>query len=228
MYTLATKGTVPCQIFLRSPRQNCSIKIADIELAKLIQFISETSLRVYVHSPYVLNLCNKDVNLTNLRSELEIAHIIGVKGVVIHVGKQCDYGNIDAVHEFMYNNIVSLYSSINEETPLLLETPSGQGSETLTNVNSFIDFYKRLDNKKVKICVDTCHVFASGYDPIEYMNTLIGSLGREAIILIHLNDSKCEKGSKKDRHELVGQGCIGVTVMADFIDKFKDIDMVTE
>jgi deoxyribonuclease-4 len=88
----------------------------------------------------------------------------------------------------------------------LLETPAGAGTELLTKIEDFINFVKKINHPNFGICMDTCHVFASGYDPYNYLCKLIEN---DLIpILIHFNDSKMELASRKDRHEFIGKGKI--------------------
>lgn len=120
------------------------------------------------------------------------------------------------------------------QCPLLLETPAGQGSEMLTDIKDFIRFCKSIidgypvyyegkNGEKFKdivpfgICVDTCHVFACGYDPLEY----ILEIDRELpgmLRLIHFNDSKEPKGSRVDRHWPYATGHIGKKALDKVVD----------
>ena len=117
--------------------------------------------------------------------------------------------------------------------PLLIETPSSQGTELLTTIDEFQEFYQRFnqeDQQRIRICIDTCHVFASGYDPLEYLSKWINTMGRETVGLIHFNDSKDVKGSKKDRHAPIGNGKIGKNILYQVMKYAVDqkIDMVVE
>ena len=112
----------------------------------------------------------------------------------------------------MFKNILQLLPHIDKTCPLLIETPAGQGTEVLTKIEEFSEFYSRFtkeQKEKVKICIDTCHVFACGYDPAEYLEKW-NELQPDSIVLVHFNDSKCECGSKKDRHAPAGEGFIGL------------------
>jgi deoxyribonuclease IV len=116
---------------------------------------------------------------------------------------------------------------------LLLETPAGQGTEVLTRMKDMISFYNRFtkeEKKKFKICIDTCHVFAAGEDPLDYIRDWCEIMGTKALALIHFNDSKDAKGSCKDRHARIGSGKIGLnrltSVMKYAVDN--NIDLVVE
>jgi deoxyribonuclease IV len=225
-------GNIPMQIFLRSNISMGAVKISESEIIKIAKLVEDTHARVYVHSPYVYNFCNPELDLTELKNELIIASRIGALGLVIHVGKSCKYTN---PIETMFEHIVDLCNSCEQcpiLCPILLETPAGQGTETLITPEEFGEFYMRLrtvtDN--VRICVDTCHVFATGYDPLDYIMMLCNITPLENIKLIHLNDSVGVCGCKTDRHAPVGTGEIGVSRMNVIIQFIADnyIDAVTE
>jgi deoxyribonuclease-4 len=102
------------------------------------------------------------------------------------------------------------------ECPVLLETPSGQGTETLVGQDEFIAFFQQFDDPRLRICVDTCHVFAAGIDPLTYIKA-VEQVNPHLLQLIHLNDSKAPCGSCVDRHEAIGQGHIGMEKMREII-----------
>ena len=78
----------------------------------------------------------------------------------------------------------------------------------------FTSALQKNKEKKIKICIDTCHVYAAGHCPLKYIQDWYSQYP-ESIVLIHFNDSKCECGSCKDRHEYPGNGCIGLDKMID-------------
>ena len=107
----------------------------------------------------------------------------------------------------MFNNVVNAAQEATVNCPLLLET--GAGIEVLSDVNYLVDFYNNLpdETKKVtKICIDTCHVFASGFMPYDALMIFVKN--KCPIGLIHFNDSKYPLYSRKDRHAQVGHGLI--------------------
>ena len=113
----------------------------------------------------------------------------------------------------MKQNILEILNLASNSSPFILETPAGQGIELLITYQEFSDFYKdiiKFDTKnKFKICIDTCHVFAAGNDPYDYIQNWIIDHGKESIALIHFNDSCGKQGCKKDRHKTPGEGEIG-------------------
>lgn len=221
----------PWQLFLES---NLVTKkeIPDEDVAKTLNLIIENSLNVYVHSPYTINLCTpheeKDgYHLTALQKNLCYAKNMGMKGVVVHVGKSTTL-EIGVAMENMKNFIRLCLSDATVECPLLLETPAGQGTEVLTTSIEFAEFINEINDPRLQVCVDTCHVFAAGELPSEYLNVLFS----KGIIpkLVHFNDSMTERGSCRDCHEQIGRGKIGIEELRKcaVICASKNIPMLNE
>lgn len=226
------------QMFLHNPRSGKVAEMTDEDIINTVSFIEENSIKFYVHSPYIINLSNpinknptKDKEpfaLQILREDLEYTSQLGGKGVVVHVGKSLKNSLNDAL-DTMYQSIQYVLQFATETCPLLLETPAHQGTEVCCTYQELKNFYDRFtdDEKlKFKICVDTCHVFASNYDPLDYLKMWkIDEIG-----LIHLNDSKCDRGACKDRHAYIGTGYIGYDRLKEVVDycDANDLDMVVE
>jgi deoxyribonuclease-4 len=152
---------------------------------------------------------------------LEYARIIGFKGVVVHVGKSVGKHPGESIMR-MRDNILSVLESASVDCPLLLETPAGQGTETLTGMEEFMDFVASIDDRRFGICVDTCHTFACGHCPLDYIQRCVSASASASasspLRLVHFNDSKTECGSRKDRHEYIGMGHIGIAKMGDIAE----------
>ncbi len=206
---------IPVQLFTGSPkfwRRN----ISPDDLINTRKYVDENNLTVFIHSIYLINLCKSSAEFNdkakkNLIWELKTGAQLGFKGVVVHCGKSLKMDKEKALFN-MYNNMCSVVEHIDPSCPLLLETSSGQGSETLYNYNDFKDFYNRFGEgikEKIKICIDTCHVFAAGHAPLKFIMDWNKDCPN-SIALVHFNDSKEKCGEKKDRHEYPGEGYIGI------------------
>jgi deoxyribonuclease-4 len=112
----------------------------------------------------------------------------------------------------MRTAIAELLPAATAECPLLLETPAGQGTELLTVAADFLDFVGSFADNRLRACVDTCHVFACGHNPLEYI-TALTERDPTLLKLVHYNDSAAPCGSCVDRHAHVGQGHIGLGPM---------------
>lgn len=225
------------QIFL-SGQMSSEIKDSENQLKKAKDIITKNNVSVFVHAPYFINLCrvegskkkiqkgkfDKWTPVETLKKQIDVAKFLNCKGVVVHLGNKVskDVKEIydiklkaEELDEFakkvcvknMLVNVTNAAKYATKSCPLLLET--GSGTEVLSDINKFADFYNKLDKETKKVtfvCLDTCHVFASGFMPMDSINVLLSK--KVPIHLIHFNDSKCPFGSKKDRHAPVGSGLI--------------------
>ena len=228
-------GSMPIQLFTGSTKTWNRNKFQTEDLCTARNHVKKMNLKLYIHSIYLINLSrpSKDIfpAIFSLVYDLFIGRQIGASGVVIHVGKYVDMKPEMALKN-MYDNIISILPYIHKECPLLIETPAGQGTELLVKREDFIAFYEQftpLQRKKIKICVDTCHVFASGYNPLEYLKDVYDKHS-ESLVLVHYNDSQCVQGSCKDRHAPPGFGHIGKKMMdqIEFWCNERDLPMVVE
>jgi len=210
-------GPKPIQIFLSGP-QNSKMNIADDELAAAAAAMHQTKLNLFIHSQYIINLCAEpgkqdDYHTSLLIKNLQYANAIGCKGVVVHVGKSTDKELPQAI-ENMRTNLARALEYATESCPILLETPAGQGSETLTTYTDFVEFVLKFKDPRLRVCVDTCHVFACGHNPLDYVKRLT-QYNKKLLKLVHYNDSATPCGSRLDRHAFMGTGHIGMKGMID-------------
>jgi deoxyribonuclease-4 len=213
-------GIRPFQIFLGGP-QTSLLNIQDDELGKTAQLIDEHKIQLYVHSQYIINLCAEPEAQDNYHTKLLIKNlnyskIIGCKGVVVHVGKSTNKP-LKLALENMRTNLLIAIENATPECPILLETPAGQGTETLTEYEDFVEFVKSFEDQRLRICIDTCHVFACGSQPLEYIKKVSES-DIDLLKLIHYNDSKTPCGSCVDRHAYMGTGHIGLDKMEEIAE----------
>jgi len=144
---------------------------------------------------------------------------MGGRGVVVHVGKSVTM-EADLAWSNMVTHTLSALAYASPECPLLLETPAGQGTEMLTTLEQMMSFIETIRNNLKQddgfdvacfgLCVDTCHVFALGYDPATYLRS-IDARYPGLVKLIHLNDSETPCGSHVDRHHKMGGGLTALT-----------------
>jgi deoxyribonuclease-4 len=217
---LSQMGSKPFQIFLGGP-QSSRLQIADEELAGAAQAVQQTGVRLYVHSQYLINLCAEpgkqdDYHVGLLIKNLQYASAVGCKGVVVHVGKSTDKDPATAMQN-MQANLKRALEYATPECPILLETPAGQGTETLTTYTEFVEFVLRFQDPRLRICVDTCHVFTCGHQPLEYISRL-SQYNKKLLKLIHYNDSATPCGARLDRHAFMGTGHIGMPKMTEIAE----------
>jgi deoxyribonuclease-4 len=226
---------LPCQIFTGSTKTWNRNVMNDSDNIATKNFIQSGGINFFIHSIYLINLGrpNNIQAINCLADELELGEKIGAKGVVVHCGKYLKESQ-QVAKDNMYQNIINTLDHISESCPLLIETPAGQGTELLTSYEELSNFYNRftiIEKKKIKVCIDTCHIWNSGigYEPYDYILRWITD-HPESLVLVHFNDSKMPKGSNVDRHEYPGKGFIGEEEMLKvcFICRANNIPMVIE
>lgn len=191
--------------------------------------------KVVIHAPYIVNLGNLenfDFSVNFLRGELERASLLGIKNVVLHPGASVSYDRRDSIESIIKGLNLILDNDL--DVTICLETMAGKGTEigiNLEELKTIIDGVKYKD--KIAVCLDTCHLNDSGVDLTkfdEYINEFDKMIGIDYIHVIHVNDSKNEISSHKDRHENIGLGTIGFDTLVKIIydERFKDIPKILE
>lgn len=197
---------------------------------------------VIAHAIYLVNLCSDKPefvlkSIDDLVDELTRCEQLGITGLVMHPGAHCGAGcesGIDAVAEGL-NKVFEATSDLKAE--ILLETTAGQGSCLGHQFSEIAEIIHRVERKdRLGVCLDTCHVFAAGNDirtreGYEKMWSDFDALiGREWLSAIHLNDSKNPCGSRKDRHDHIGKGHVGLEAFRFLMNDptLRDIPMVLE
>ena len=227
------ESTVPIQIFL-GPPISTRLAISDEKVEAANAAMTEVKgCNAYVHAAYIINLAMEpgskdDYGVALLIKTLGYATRIGFKGVVVHVGKSVKRGKPEAI-ENMRANLLKAIPSATKTCPILLETPAGQGTELLTDYDEFLEFVESFADERLRACIDTCHVYATGYCPYEYLNGALTDY-LPLVRLVHFNDSHGACNSCVDRHAFIGLGKIGLEVMTKVADLCleKGIDMVVE
>lgn len=184
------------QIFLRSNRLPSS---------------SQTySKNLYLHAHYFNISKPHSTFFSSMIRAFDISQILSSRGVVVHVGRKTGMSQEEALNQ-MKLNLIRLSELASPNHRLLIETPAGQKNELLSRVEDFISFWKELpvETREVSgICLDTCHVFASGYQPTYYLHQL--EKEQLPVELVHFNDSYYPRGRRVDRHATIGSGFIGL------------------
>ncbi len=173
--------------------------------------------KVICHAPYIINLANKDnleawnFSCEFLKKEVKRVEELGVKYIVVHPGNFLK----QEVNVALANIAEALNKILAFDTKamILLETMAGKGTECGRNMEEIKYILDRVNlSDKVGVCLDTCHLNDSGIDISkfdEYLDAFNELIGLEKIKCIHVNDSKNECGSHKDRHANIGFGTIG-------------------
>lgn len=212
------------------------------EYEKFKQYLNKNNMKCIVHASYTIN-CAQNWSeyswwIKQFIEEIKIANMINASGIVIHLGKQLKLTKEEALNN-MYSSLLYVYSkTIHTNVKILIETSTGQGSEICYKLEDLAYFYRKIlshKNKTIKtriqLCVDTCHIFAAGYDIRnkstihQYLDKFNELIGLEHIKLIHLNDSKYDIEQKLDRHENLGKGYIGKHALLYFSKIFINLNV---
>jgi deoxyribonuclease-4 len=240
MNNIKKNGGNALQIFISNPRSN-TITNLDSYINKsrdIKNYLNENNFNLVIHAPYTINI-SKDpcegkrimpleecIWIKLLINQLTLASMMGAEGVVLHVGK-----HVSLSYEQGLNNmkvaieyILKVMRNNNLKTKLIIETPAGQGTELLKDLNEFIQFFNSFskeDKKNLGICFDTAHTWALGYELAEAYDILFKKNSKD-ITVIHLNNSLVKKGELKDRHSVLLDGKISINDMNNFISSLSD------
>lgn len=203
----------PSQIFLSGP-QTAQMRLPADDLITAAAALGDRPL--FIHSQYIINLCTPpdvqdDYHTALLMKNLEAGRTLGARGVVVHVGKSTTQ-SLETALEHMRANLARAMTVATPACPILLETPAGQGTEVLTKREEFAAFvasFGPAGDPRLRVCVDTCHVFAAGEEPASYLQHFIDNQP-SMVRLIHFNDSATACSSCLDRHAFCGEGHIGL------------------
>jgi deoxyribonuclease-4 len=214
-------GAEAAQIFLTPPQQWRSNKV-DPVIAEGFQQASAAAndLPVFVHGIYLINLATNDEthlqrSTSSLKSALTSCAQLGVKGVIFHLGSHKGQG-LDAVFDQICKSCTEVLEATPEEPLLILENSAGAGGNIGSKFEDLGRIIKQVGNPRVRVCLDTQHSYAAGYDLASAeglemaMTEFEQEVGFENLVAVHANDSKVELGSGRDRHENIGDGLIGV------------------
>jgi len=191
--------------------------------------------KLIVHAPYVVNLANTekmDFSIDFLTGEVNRCNSLGILNMVLHPGSHVGFGVDTAI-----SNIITGLNKIIKNTKnvrILLETMAGKGTEVGTDIEQLKKIIAGIEDKKrIGVCLDTCHLNDSGVDISkfdEYLDEFDKEIGLSYIGCIHVNDSKNDIGSHKDRHANIGFGTIGFDNLIKVIynNRLGDIPRILE
>ncbi len=213
-------GGTAMQIFTKMPNRWAERVCEDEECTAFISQLGETAIReTCAHDSYLINLASPDPvlrqrSIDSFAEEMRRCDALKLNYLVSHPGNYMDNRedgiarNADAIAQVLEN--------VPGKTILLMETTAGSGTVLGSQFEEMSDLLRRLPDRlqnHVGLCVDTAHIFAAGYDLVgDYegvWNRFEDIVGMHRLRMMHLNDSKVPLGSRRDRHELIGEGMIG-------------------
>ena len=212
-------GATTFMIYTGAPQNTRRKPIEELNIEAGLEHMTANGMsNIVVHAPYIINVANTtkpatfELGVEFLQKEIERTAALGVDQIVLHPGAHVGAGAEKGIEKI----IEGLNEVLSQDYPvrIALETMAGKGTEIGRN---FDEIAKIIDgvthNERLSVCFDTCHVHDAGYDIVNDFEGVLKAfddiVGTDRISVIHVNDSKNERGAMKDRHENIGFGHIG-------------------
>ncbi|MDO8611160.1 MAG: deoxyribonuclease IV, partial [bacterium] len=204
------------QIFSTSPRGWNFAKITDQNINDFIELKAQLKIEpVFFHASYLINLADNgrigQLSKQSLKHELNIASKLGIIGSIIHLGSYKKL-LLDDRLSVLCNNIKEILDNTPNNVFFIIENAGnkkiGQSIDEITKI------INEVGNKKLAVCLDTCHLYSAGYDLSSeekltiFLDEFDSKIGLEKLKVFHLNDSKDPFNSGRDKHENIGAGTI--------------------
>ncbi|WMT40954.1 deoxyribonuclease IV [Paenibacillus sp. D2_2] len=222
----ASYGANTFLIYTGAPQNTKRKPISDYKISEGHAHMKEHGIsNIVVHAPFLVNLGNSVNNqvfshsIAFMRDEMDRTGALGSKQIVMHPGSHVGEGVGKGLHKIIegLNEVLTRH----EKVQISLETMAGKGTECGVR---FEELARIIDgvtyNESLSICLDTCHVHDAGYDIVHDFDGVLDQfdriIGLNRLKVLHINDSKNERGCRKDRHENIGHGFIGLHAL-DYI-----------
>ncbi len=215
------------QYFSRNPRGGAAKEIDEHDIAQATKILQEHDfVPLIAHAPYTLNLCSVQQHVREFgdmifREDLQRLKKMPPSYYVFHPGSRKDMPLEEAVDFITATINVAVEEGI--DNLILLEGMSGKGSEvgsTFEELRLILDGV--VDQSRVGVCLDTCHMYSAGYDIVNRLDDVFEEfdriVGLNYLKAVHINDSMHPLGAKKDRHAKIGEGTIGLEAIVAFVN----------
>ncbi|OGC08536.1 deoxyribonuclease IV [candidate division WOR-1 bacterium RIFOXYD2_FULL_36_8] len=209
------------QIFVKNNNQWFGKPLPKDEIERFKKLQKETGIFVFAHAGYLINLAspkkdNYEKSIKSMLDEIERCEALSLPFIVIHPGSHTGEGEKFGIKKVTESLNLLIKKTKGYKVKIALETTAGQGSGLGYKFEHFEHWFTSVDNKeRLGVCFDTCHSYTAGYDIKtesgykETFSLFDKLIGIKNLLAFHLNDSKKELGSKKDRHEHIGEGTLG-------------------
>ena len=215
------EGFVVIQTFASSPRSFSVTNYTNEQIFAFNQAMkaSKTVKQLFFHAIYLINLASNKAYLLNLSIQSLIGYLnfgakVNCTGTIFHVGSSKEQKFVD-----VQKQVVVAIKQVLAETPknqlLIMESAAGAGNVIGDSLEELATLFNQVDSSRFKVCLDTQHLYASGVNVSDqqifsnWLKQFDQQIGIRNLVCLHLNDSKTELDSKRDRHENIGQGLIG-------------------
>lgn len=234
-------GANTFMFYTGAPQNTARKPVSQLRVEEAKEYMKEHHISiddVVVHAPYIINLANTvkpetyELAVRFLKEEIARCEEIGVSRLVLHPGSHVKAGD-----EAGLKQIVKGLNEVlreDQKVHIALETMAGKGSEmgrTFDQIQYMIENTKH--SSLLGVCLDTCHIHDAGYDLTHFDDILEEfnqKIGLDRLLVVHVNDSKNERGAHKDRHENIGYGYIGFETLNQIVHhpKLKDVPKILE
>ena len=237
--TAAAIGANTFQFFTRNPRGGAAKDIDPADAAALVKMQESGALgKIVAHAPYTINPCAKEEKTlefarNTMQDDLRRLEYLPGNFYNFHPGSHVGQGNEAGIRKIAETLDFAMFEG--QKTTVLLETMAGKGTEV---GGKFSELKKIIDRAEMGgllgVCLDTCHVSDAGYDIAGDLNAVLEEfdreIGLERLRALHLNDSKNPVGARKDRHEKLGEGHLGIETFYRIIEHpaLKGLPMILE
>ena len=215
------------QYFTRNPRGSKAKAIDPQDVNRYLEFAAEHHFApVIAHAPYTLNACSaeertRDFARMAMADDLQRMEFTPGGLYNFHPGSHVGQGAETGIS--LIAGLLNELLTVNMTTTVLLETMAGKGTEMGRNFEELREILDRVElSEKMGVCLDTCHVHDAGYDIVNHLDEVLTEfdkiVGLSRLKAVHLNDSMNPLGSRKDRHEKIGQGAIGLDAFVRIIN----------
>jgi len=213
-------GAEAIQIFSGAPQAWKRKNYTPSEVEAYRRRVAETGIEpAFIHGLYLVNLASDNPELLAksfdaLVADMNAASLLRARGVIFHLGSHRGAG-YDARFHQVVQECGKVVAATSEDTWLILENSAGMGGSVGSKFAELGTIIKECGTPRIKVCLDTQHAFATGYDLKtpdgihRAMEEFEKEIGLERLVAVHANDSKCPLGGGLDRHENIGQGYLG-------------------
>ena len=236
--TAKSIGANTFAFFTRNPRGSQARKEDPVDSAKAVQALKDGGFGPLVaHGAYTMNLCTADPGARAFAASVladDLRRMAALPGNYynFHPGSHVGQGVETGISQI----VDALKKALEPGYPVtvLLETMAGKGSEIGGKFQEIKDIIDGVGSDQVGVCLDSCHIFDGGYDVVNDLDGVLAEfdrvIGLDKLKALHLNDSKNPFGSHKDRHELLGEGNLGLEAFRQIVNHpvLKKLPMILE
>lgn len=215
-------------VFTGAPQNNFRKPIHELYIDEALDLMRKNNLKtidVVVHAPYLINLADTKnyedykLSLEMLADDINRCRALGSNKLVLHPGNHLYKGEHLGLSQVIHS--LDYINENNDDVIICLETMAGKDTEVGKNFDELAYIFNHVKEPgKLGVCLDTCHIHDAGYDVHDFdlvLDEFDLKIGLDKLLVVHINDSKNIRGSKRDRHEFFGYGKIGFDCLIDII-----------